>query len=139
MKRKDACHPLLVHLSPFNVRCWTFSPRHRLYEPEAMFDVHFSVLRLPLFHNAKRQAPCMLQFKMRKVSIAASTNSLFAIASRHVRHRLRLRQCRAGSGEAGGFQGQIPGPDLLYMDQALDKLQLLRRAALVPFNRSRRV
>jgi hypothetical protein len=26
-----------------------------------------------------------------------------AIASRHVRHRLRLRQCRAGSGEAGGF------------------------------------
>jgi hypothetical protein len=25
-----------------------------------------------------------------------------AIASRHVRHRLRLRQCRAGSGEAGG-------------------------------------
>jgi hypothetical protein len=33
-------------------------------------------------------------------------NSLFdlpAIASRHVSHRLRLRQCRAGSGEAGGY------------------------------------
>jgi hypothetical protein len=29
-----------------------------------------------------------------------------AIASRHVRHRLRLRQCRAGSGEAGGLRAR---------------------------------
>jgi len=31
-----------------------------------------------------------------------SSFHLPAIASRHVRHRLRLRQCRAGSGKAGG-------------------------------------
>jgi len=29
-----------------------------------------------------------------------------AIVSRHVRHRLRLRQCRAGSGEAGGDENE---------------------------------
>jgi hypothetical protein len=30
-----------------------------------------------------------------------------AIASRHVRHRLRLRQCRAGSGKAGWHIGGL--------------------------------
>jgi hypothetical protein len=53
-----------------------------------------------------------------------------------LRGRERFEQARNPYPATHSFQSEIPGPDLFYYN-CLKRHQLLRRSALVPFNRSR--
>jgi len=44
----------------------------------------------------------IFSFRLPATTPAMQARRCGRVASRHVRHRLRLRQCRAGSDEAGG-------------------------------------